>query len=114
VPTLVYQSTGYKDREVEAISFLKGEITSRFSKRQDAIIKVFENERIMRKEAFANVAGEKVAFFEDADVRQMFTRLGESLALSIGGDFAVKVQNGRPRTPAAAREPRSNVVNVGR
>jgi chromosome partitioning protein len=114
VPTLVYQSTGYKDREVEAISFLKGEIASRFAKRQDAPIKVFENERIMRKEAFANVAGEKVAFFEDADVRDMFARLGLSLALAIGNDFALKVQNGRPRPPATAREPRSNVVNVGR
>lgn len=114
VPTLVFRSTDYKSREAEALAYLKGEIATRFSKRQDVPITVFENERITRKEAFANVAGEKVAFFEDAGVREMFTDLGRSLALAIGGDFAMKVQNGRPRPPAEAREPRSNVVNVGR
>ena len=114
VPTLVFKSTGYKSREAEELAYLKNEIATRFAKRQDTPLKVLENERIMRKEAFANVAGEKVAFFEDSDVRDMFARLGEGLALSIGGDFALKVQNGNPRPPAAAREPRSNVVNVGR
>jgi cellulose biosynthesis protein BcsQ len=114
VPTLVFKSTGYKAREAEALAYLKSEIAIQFAKRQDAPIVVFEDERVMRREAFANVAGEKVAFFEDADVRDMFVGLGRSLALAIGGDFALKVQNGRPRPPAATREPRSNVVNVGR
>ncbi len=114
VPTLVFRSTGYKAREAEALAYLKSEVATQFSKRQDTPIKLFEDERVMRREAFANAAGEKVAFFEDADVREMFVNLGQGLALAIGGDFAVKVQNGRPRSPSAAREPRSNVVNVGR
>jgi cellulose biosynthesis protein BcsQ len=114
VPTLVFQSTGYKSREAEALSYLKGEIATQLSKRQDTPIAVFEKERITRKEAFPNAAGEKVAFFEDAGVREMFTRLGKSLAVAMGGDFALKVQNANPRPPAEARQPRSNVVNVGR
>lgn len=114
VPTFVFQSTGYKTREMEALAYIKGEIANSLARRQDTPIQVFESERILRKQAFANVAGEKVAFFEDPEVRAMFTKLGESIALAIGGDFALKVQNGRPRTPAEARQPRSNVVNVGR
>lgn len=114
VPTFVFQSTGYKTREMEALAYIKGEIANSLARRQDTPIQVFESERILRKQAFANVAGEKVAFFEDPEVRAMFTKLGESIALAIGGDFASKVQNGRPRTPAEARQPRSNVVNVGR
>jgi chromosome partitioning protein len=113
-PTFVFKSTGYKPREAEALAYIRGEIAARFSRRQDAPIAIFENERITRKEAFANVAGEKVAFFEDADVRAMFAKLGESVSQAIGGEFALKVQNGRPRPPAEARQPRSNVVNVGR
>lgn len=114
VPTFVFQSTGYKTREMEALAYIKGEIANSLARRQDTPIQVFESERILRKQAFANVAGEKVAFFEDPEVRAMFTKLGESIALAIGSDFALKVQNGRPRTPAEARQPRSNVVNVGR
>ena len=114
VPTFVFQSTGYKARELESLAYIKTEITSSLSKRQDSPIAVFENERILRKQAFANVAGEKVAFFEDADVGAMFMALGNSISQAIGGDFALKVQNGRPRSPAEARQPRSNVVNVGR
>jgi cellulose biosynthesis protein BcsQ len=114
VPTFVFKSTGYKTREVEALAYLKSEIANQFSKRQDTPIEVFENERITRKEAFANAAGEKVALFEDVDVRAMFTKLGESVARAIGGGFAMKVQNGRPRPPAEARQLRSNLVNVGR
>ena len=114
VPTFVFQSTGYKTRELEALAYIKGEIASSLARRQDAPIRVFESERVLRKQAFANVAGEKVAFFEDAEVRAMFAKLGESLSQAIGGEFALKVQNGRPRPPAEAQQPRSNVVNVGR
>jgi chromosome partitioning protein len=114
VPTFVFQSTGYKPREAEALAELRADIATHFSRRQEQPIEVFENERIMRKEIFAKVAGDTVAFFVDADVRAMFARLGESVARAIGGDFALKVQNGRPRPPAQARQPRSNIVNVGR
>jgi chromosome partitioning protein len=112
-PTFVFKSTGYKPREAEALAYIRGEIATQLSRRQDAPLAVFENERITRKEAFANVAGERVAFFEDADVRAMFTKLGESVSQTIGGEFALKVQNGRPRPPAETRQPRSNVVSVG-
>ncbi len=114
VPTLVFQSTNYKTREVEALAFIRNEITTQFSARQDTPIRVFEDERITRREAFANAVGEKVAFFENPDVRQMFDRLGKGIALAIGGSFALKVQNGRPRPPTATPQPRNNVVNVGR
>ena len=114
VPTFVYQATGYRDSEREALFYIKTEIATRFSKRKDAFIQVFEDERITRKVAFSDAAGEKVAFFENADVQAMFVKLGKAIALAIGGDFALKVQNGRPRPPAEARQLRSNVVNVGR
>lgn len=114
VPTFVFKSTGYKSREVEALAYIKSEIIGQLSRRQDTPIEVFENERITRKEAFANAAGEKVALFEDSDVRSMFTKLGESVARAIGGDFALKVQNGRPRPPTEISQSRSNVVSVGR
>jgi len=112
-PTFVFKSTGYKPREAEALAYIRGEIATRFSRRQEKPIVVFESERITRKEAFANAAGENVAFFEDPDVREMFAKLGESVSQAIGGEFALKVQNGRPRSQAEARKPRSNVVSVG-
>lgn len=114
VPTFVHQATGYRDREAESLFYIKTEIATRFTKKKDAFIRVFEDERITRKVAFSDAAGEKVAFFENADVRTMFVKLGKAIALGIGGDFALKVQNGRPRPPTATHQPRSNVVNVGR
>jgi chromosome partitioning protein len=114
VPTMVFKSTGYKPREAESLAYIRGEIATQFTRRQDTPIEIFENERITRKEAFANVVGEKVAFFEDTDVRAMFTKLGDSIARAIGNEFALKVQNASPRTEAETRQPRSNVVNVGR
>jgi hypothetical protein len=114
VPTMVFKSTGYKPREAESLAYIRGEIATQFTRRQDTPIEIFENERITRKEAFANVVGEKVAFFEDTDVRAMFTKLGDSIARAIGNEFALKVQNASPRTETETRQPRSNVVNVGR
>jgi len=114
VPTFVFQATGYRAREAEALHYIKGEIATRFAQRQDTPIEVFEDERILRRVAFADAAGENVAFFEDADVRAMFTTLGASIARAIGNGFAEKVQNASPRTQRQAEQPRSNVVNVGR
>lgn len=114
VPTFVHQATGYRTREAESLFYIKTEIATRFTKKKDAFIQVFEDERITRKVAFSDAAGERVAFFENADVQAMFVKLGKAIALAIGGDFALKVQNGRPRPPTANPQPRSNVVNVGR
>ncbi len=115
VPTFVFQSTGYKARELEVARIHQDRDHKQLVKApRTRRLQFFENERILRKQAFANVAGEKVAFFEDADVGAMFMALGNSISQAIGGDFALKVQNGRPRSPAEARQPRSNVVNVGR
>lgn len=114
VPTFVFQSTKYKDRELEALAYIKNEIHMRFNERHGADIKVFEKERILRREAFAKYVGEKVAFFEDADVRDMFTNLGNSVAAEIGGSFARKLNNASPRTARENSEPRTNVFNLGR
>lgn len=114
VPTFVFQSTSYKTRELEALAYIRSEVDTRFSKRQDGIISVFEDERIMRREAFAKYAGEKVAFFEDSDVRAMFTRLGNKVAEAIGDEFARKLENASPRTTRETAQPRSNIVNLGR
>jgi cellulose biosynthesis protein BcsQ len=114
VPTFVFQSTSYKTRELEALAYIKSEVDTRFSRRQDASIIIFEDERIMRREAFAKYAGEKVAFFEDADVRMMFTRLGNKVAQAIGDDFARKLENAGPRTQRETAKPGSNIVNFGR
>jgi hypothetical protein len=114
VPTFVFQSTKYNDRELEAIAYIKSEIATRFSKRQEAEIKLFKDERIMRREALAKYAGERVAFFEDADVRRMFTELGNRLARAIGNDFARKLENARPRAQTEVGEPTNNIVNLGR
>ncbi len=114
VPTFVYQGTGYITRELESLAYIRSEIQTHFSRRQDGNIEVFENERIMRRAAFAKYAGDKVAFFEDADVRMMFTRLGNKVAQAIGDEFARKLENAGARTPREAAEPRSNIVNLGR
>lgn len=114
IPTFVFQSSGYKQREIEALAYMRSEIATRFARHQDATINVYEDERILRKEAFAKFVGEKVAFFEDADVRNLFKALGSSIARDIGNELARKVQNASPRTEAETREPRSNIVNLGR
>lgn len=114
VPTFVFQSTKYKDRELEALAYIKNEIHSRFNKRHGGEIRVFEKERILRREAFAKYVGEKVAFFEDSDVKEMFRNLGESVAAEIGGSFARKLENASPRTARENSEPRNNVFNLGR
>jgi chromosome partitioning protein len=114
IPTFVFQATGYRPSEVEALAYIRNEITAQLSRRQSTPIALFEDERIVRRVAFSDAAGDKVAFFEDAEVEAMFIRLGKRLALAIGGQFALKVQNGSPRPPTETPQPRSNVVNVGR
>lgn len=114
VPTFVFQSTSYKTRELEALAYIKSEVDTRFRRRQDTSILIFEDERIMRREAFAKYAGDKVAFFEDADVRMMFTRLGNKVAQAIGDEFARKLENAGTRTQREAAEPRRNIINLGR
>lgn len=115
VPTFVFQGTGYTTRERENIAYIKSEIQTRFSKRQNSVIEVFDEERIMRRTAFANYAGDdKIAFFEDADVRAMFTGLGQRVGQAIGGEFARKLENAGTRTQREAGEPRRNIINLGR
>ena len=113
VPTFVFQKTGYRRREALALNDLKEDIQARFSRKQEGAIKVFEDERILRKEAIANVAGEKVAFFHDADVRNMYTRLGIAVARAIGGELERKLGDEGARATVEPRSADDNVVQLG-
>ena len=114
VPTFVDQAPSFRKRELEALSFIKYEINTRFSKRQEQVLKVFEDERILRKAAFANVAGESVAYYEDAEVSAMFAKLGSAIALEFGADFARRLKDENQRTSNAVERDRKNIVQLGR
>ena len=113
VPTFVYKSTEYSKRENKALAYLHEEIDNRLSSKQDAPIEIFERERILRKEAIANAAGEKVAFFQDADVRNMYTQLGLAISKCVGGNLERKLRNEGSGTEARSRSVGNNVVQFG-
>lgn len=114
VPTFVFKSTGYKPREADNLAYLKEEIASRFTRRQDGDIKVFEEQRILRKEGIANAAGERVAFFHDVEIRNMFTQLGLEVSKALGEDFVRKLGHERQRSAREVGSTSDNVVQLGR
>lgn len=113
IPTFVSQST-YRSRELEALQYLCFEIESRFSRMQDSEIAIFRDERILRREAFAKVEAHQVAYFENAEVRDMFAKLGDKIATCIGGDFARKLSDASDRLEAEIEVVRSATARVGR
>ena len=113
VPTFVFRSQ-YKGRELEVLQYLNFEITSRFAKKQDSAIQVFQDERILRKEAFANVEPHTVAYFEDTQVRDMFAKLGDRVASAIGGDFERKLRDASQRLEAEVAVVRGTTAQLGR
>lgn len=113
VPTFVYKSTEFSKRENKALAYLHDEIDNRLSSKQDSPIEVFERERILRKEAIANAAGERIAFFQDADVRNMYTQLGLATSKCVGGSLERKLRNESSGTEARSRSSHDNVVQFG-
>jgi hypothetical protein len=74
---------------------------------------VFERERILRKEAIANAAREKVAFFQDTDVRNMCNQLGLEISKCVGGSLERKLRNESSGTEARSRSIGCNVDQFG-
>lgn len=87
VPTFVQVKTRFNRREAAALDYLKSELP-RFDSRNEKAIVLFEEQRILRKEAIATAAGQTVAFFENDEVREMFTQLGRAVASELGGRIA--------------------------
>jgi chromosome partitioning protein len=113
VPTFVYKSTGYSAREAKALTYIHDEIDNVLSTKQDSPIEVFEGERILRKEAIANAAGEKVAFFQDAAVRNMYTQLGIALSKCVGGSLERKLRDEGKGAESRSEVAGNNVVQLG-
>ena len=113
VPTFVFQKTGYSSKEKKALEYLKQEIDSRFLGKQDNKIKIFEEQRILQKQAIANVAGKSIAFFQDADVRNMFTQLGIEVSKAFGDAFVRKLGYESEGIEGGVRRASGTVVQLG-
>lgn len=87
VPTFVQVRTKFNRRETSALDYLKAEL-KRFESANEKSIVLFEEQRILRKEAIATAAGQAVPFFENDDVKEMFTQLGRAIASELGGKVA--------------------------
>lgn len=87
VPTFVQVKTRFNRRESIALDYLKSELKQLETSNEKSIV-LFEDERILRKEAIATAAGQTVPFFEDEDVKGMFTALGLAVAAELGGKVA--------------------------
>ena len=88
VPTFVQMKTKFNRRELEALDFLKTELKERFESSDEKSIILFEQQRILRKEAIAVAAGQTVPYFENSEIRSMFTELGMAIAKELGGTIA--------------------------
>ena len=110
VPTFVPQRGALRTREQKALQYIEEELSMpKRLKSFGAPIRVFENERIYRREAIAKVAGEEIPFFTDAEVRDMYTALGQSIVETIGPELTAKVKNGNQKPPTRYGE---NVVSI--
>lgn len=88
IPTFVLVKTKFNKRELGALDYLKAELKQRFETSHEKSIVLFEDQRILRKEAIATAAGQTVPYFENDDVREMFRNLGASIAKELGGKIA--------------------------
>ena len=88
VPTFVQMKTKFNRRELEALDFLKTELKERFESSDEKSIILFEQQRILRKEAIAVAAGQTVPYFENGEIRSIFTELGMAIAKELGGTIA--------------------------
>lgn len=103
VPTFVRVQTRFNNRELTALDYLKAELDELELPNEKSIV-LFEEQRILHKEAIAKGAGQSVAFFEDAEVRAMFSKLGSAIAKELGGKVAkvAHAGEGSDRDAAAA------------
>jgi len=80
LPTFVNVRTGYNDREQSNLSFIRQTLRDNFPNQE---VRIFEAERILRREAIATVAGDGVAYFHNAEVCEMYKQLGQRIASEI-------------------------------
>lgn len=107
VPTFVQVKTKFNRRESIALDYLKSELKQLEENNEKSII-LFENQRILRKEAIATAAGQTVPFFENEDVKEMFTALGKAVAAELGGKVAEAANASEGRDCNAAQH--DNIV----
>lgn len=113
LPTFVSQAAVFGPSERKSLEYLTQEISSRNSGIQDPPMQIFEQERILRRTAISKVAGEKVAFFEDTEVHQMYATLACKLAQSFGASFTRKFIDDSAGTPEKIGGPEGNVIKLG-
>jgi cellulose biosynthesis protein BcsQ len=113
LPTFVFQAGSFGPTERKSLEYLAQEISVRSSGVQDSRIPIFEKERILRRTAISKVAGERVAFFEDTEVHQMYATLAWKLAQAFGVSFMEKIADERHGTPEAIGGSEGNVVQLG-
>jgi chromosome partitioning protein len=111
VPTFVAQSTNFSRHEKRALDFLGTEVAARYA-REPSPIRILD-ERILRRTAIANAAGEKIAFFAEPEVELMYSRLAMRLADSFGDEFLRKITNERSGSATAPTSAEGNVVRLG-
>lgn len=114
VPTFVAQQTRFQPREQQNLAYLRHELSERVQGTKQARIPILEEQRILHRAAIANVAGDKVAFFEDAAINEMFSNLGFELAKAFGGPFLRKVQDESRRSPTRTRTTSPDALALGR
>jgi chromosome partitioning protein len=110
LPTFVARAHRLSVHEQRAYDFLAMEIAVRFPGERPFI--QILNERILRRNAIANAAGEKIAFFEDPEVRLMYSRLGLRLTHAIGGELLRKLTDEREDSAPEAASAAGNVVRM--
>lgn len=116
VPTFVRNSTGFTAREEDELNALNGDLQQNFSDKNRGEIKVFREQRILRKAAISNVVGYEIPFFVDSSVRSMYSKLALALSEEIGNKFAAEVQkrylNAGERSKAEHNTTQGNVVEL--
>jgi len=113
LPTFVHQRNGLLVREQRALNYLNESIAEKFADRQQPLFGVLSECGIRRKEAIAKAAGETVAFFNDADVADMYTSLGIEVSRHLGDEFARKLTNDGTGPAGTSRTAKNNVVQLG-
>ncbi len=91
VPTFVKTQTSFSNREETELKALNGELHERFSDKQSSPMKIFRDQRILRKSSISNLAGYAIPYFEDSEVKKMYSELGIAISKDIGHNFAEEV-----------------------
>ena len=111
LPTFVERRTDYSPRERNNLSFLTDEIQSRFP---DEGIRIFHEERILRRAAIASAAGNGAAYFHDAEIQQMFDKLGRRVAADVKRGWLRTLADESERDDRRAEGDTGNVIQLER